>query len=381
MKIAFITNFAPHYRVQTFETLARYEDVDYLFFSAGDEWYWQQQHGTQTGQFHYVYLPGRRIGGTRITPTLPWELWRTPYDLYIKCINGRFALPVTFAIAKLRRKPFILWTGIWQRLQTPAHRLFYPLTRFILRSADAVVVYGEHVKRFLVGEGVEPSCIFVAAHAVDNSEYSRPVPADELQSLRADLHIPDSHQVILYLGRLEPSKGVEYLIEAFEKLAARDAVLVVVGSGSAESALRQMTEQFDVHDRVRFVGYVPPDKTTTYYALASLLVLPSVTTATFKEPWGLVVNEAFNQGVPVIATDAVGAAAGGLVRHGENGLIVPERNSQALADAVHLILSNPALRQAMGHAAKQTIAAWDNERMVAGFRQAIAFVTQRSMAR
>lgn len=376
MKIAFITNLAPHYRVRTFETLARYVDVDYYFFSAGDEWYWQQQHGVSTGEFRHVYLPGRRVAGTRITPTLPWELWRKPYDVYIKCINGRFALPVTFAVAKLKRKPFILWTGIWQRIQTPAHRLFYPLTRFILCSADAVVVYGEHVKRFLVFEGVNPDRVFVAAHAVDNSHYNRRVPANECRALRADLHIPEDHQIVLYLGRLEPAKGLEYLLEALARLPERNVTLVLAGTGTVEEQVKAQAARLQLADRIRLAGYVPTDKTVAYYAIASVFVLPSITTATTKETWGLVVNEAFNQGVPVIATDAVGAAAGGLVRHSENGLIVPERNSQALADALHLILSQPALRQVMSQAAKSTIDGWDNERMVAGFRDAIAFATR-----
>jgi glycosyltransferase involved in cell wall biosynthesis len=360
--------------------LARYHDVNYYFFSAGDEWYWQQQHGVQTGKFHYVYLPGRRIAGTRITPTLAWKLWRTPYDVYIKCINGRFALPVTFAIAKLRRKPFILWTGIWQRLDTPAHRLFLPLTRLILRSADAVVVYGNHVKRFLVEEGVEPSRVFIADHAVDNAQYNRTVPTEEVEALRRELRIPNGHQVVLYLGRLEPVKGLEYLLDAFAELTLANATLVLVGTGTIEAELKMRTAQLHVPDRIRFTGYMPANQTDRYYALASVFVLPSVTTPTSKETWGLVVNEAFNQGVPVIATDAVGAAAGGLVRHGENGLIVPERNSQALTDALHLILSQPALRQAMSRAARTCIEHWDNERMVAGFRAAIAYVTKQTTA-
>lgn len=375
MKIAFVTNIVPHYRVQTFEMLARAEDVDYLLFAASDEWY-QKQQSDSPAKFHTVDLPGLRWAGTGILPALARKLWRTPYALYLASISGRYALLLTFAIAKLKHRPFVLWTGVWQRLQTPSHRFFYPLTHLILRSADAVVVYGEHIKRFLITEGVEPSRIFVAAHAVDNSQYNRPVSEDELDTLRAALQIPKDRQVVLYLGRLVPVKGIEYLLEAFAKLPLQDTVLVMAGSGSAEGDLRQMVERLGLHDRVRFAGYVPPAKTVAYYALASVFVLPSVTTPTDKETWGLVVNEAMNQAVPVIATDAVGAAAGGLVRHGDNGLIVPERNSQALADALYLILSNPALRQAMSQAAKETIGSWDNQRMVAGFREAIAFATR-----
>ncbi|RMG05185.1 MAG: glycosyltransferase [Acidobacteria bacterium] len=95
-----------------------------------------------------------------------------------------------------------------------------------------------------------------------------------------------------------------------------------------------------------------------------------------KEPWGLVFNEAFNQGVPVIATDAVGAAAGGLARDGVNGLIVPERDSVALARTLQRILDDVDLRERMSQNARQIIAGWDNERMVQGFRQAIEYVSR-----
>jgi glycosyltransferase involved in cell wall biosynthesis len=378
VRIAFITNICAHYRVQTFETLARYHDVDYYFFSAGDEWYWQQEHGVRAGDFHYEYLPGFRLGRTRVTPTLPWKLWRGNYDVYIKCINGRFALPITYLIARLRRKPFILWTGIWMRLQTPFHRLAWPLTRYIYRHADAIVVYGEHVKRYLMSEGVPGERIFVAAHAVDNEAYNRPVSGEEKQALRQQLNIAPGKKIVLYLGRLVEEKGLPYLLEAFALLQRDDAVLVLVGTGPEKARLERLAQELGIAANVRFVGYVPPERTVPYYSISWVYVLPSITTPYFKEPWGLVVNEAFNQGVPVIATDAVGAAAGGLVQDGVNGFVVPERDSVALAKALRRILDDPDLRERFSQNARQIIATWDNERMVLGFRQAIEYVTGQS---
>lgn len=80
-----------------------------------------------------------------------------------------------------------------------------------------------------------------------------------------------------------------------------------------------------------------------------------------------------NQGLPVIATDAVGAATGGLVQDGVNGFVVPERDSQALAQAIGRVLRDAELRERMSQNARQLIAGWDNERMVKGFRQAIDY--------
>jgi glycosyltransferase involved in cell wall biosynthesis len=371
---AFVTNYCPHYREKTFEVLARDADVDYYFYSDGGEWYWQKEHSVRSGRFKHVYLPGFRLGRTRFAPTLPWKLWRGGYDAYIKCINGRFALPATYLVARLRRRPFILWTGIWTRIQTAPHRIFFWLTRYIYRHADAIVVYGEHVKRYLMLEGVPEERIFVAPHAVDNEQYNYAVAESERAVLRARLNIGDDQKVVLYLGRLEDGKGLSYLVEAFASLPHDDTVLLLVGTGSERPRLEQLIRSHGLEDRVRFAGYVPAEQTVPYYAIAWVLVLPSVTTPTFKEPWGLVVNEAMNQGVPVIATNAVGAAAGALVRHGVNGLVVPERDSAALARAIQEILGDPERRERMAERARTIIAGWDNERMVSGFRQAIESV-------
>ncbi len=375
MKVAFVTSFCPHYRVKTFETITLHHDVDYYFFSVGDEWYWQQEHGLRAGDFQYEYLPGFRLGRARIVPALPWKLWRGNYDVYVKCINGRFALPLTYAVARLSRKPFILWTGLWTRLRTPFHRLLFPLTRFIYRHADAIVVYGEHVKRYLTSEGVPAERIFVAAHAVENELYQRDVSPSEQSGLREKLGIDASERVVLYLGRLEEVKGLGYLLEAFASAAPPDAVLVLAGTGSALFGLQERVAQLGISGRVRFPGYVRADNTIPYYAIASVFVLPSITMPTGKEPWGLVVNEAMNQGVPVIATDAVGAAAGGLVQDGVNGLIVPERDSAALGAALRRLLNDENLRDRMGENAKCMVTQWNNERMVQGFTDAVSFVT------
>jgi len=184
--------------------------------------------------------------------------------------------------------------------------------------------------------------------------------------------------VVLYLGRLEEEKGLPYLLEAFASLRRDNAVLVLAGTGSEKGRLERLSQELGIAENVRFGGYVPPEKAVPYYSIAWVYVLPSITTPYGKELWGLVINEAFNQGVPVIATDAVGAAAGGLVQDGVNGFVVPERDRVALAQAMRCILDNPDLRERFSQNARQIIAAWDNERMVMGFRQAIEYVTGHS---
>jgi glycosyltransferase involved in cell wall biosynthesis len=262
---------------------------------------------------------------------------------------------------------------LWTRVETPFHRLFFPLTRYFYRHADTIVVYGEHVKRYLVSEGVLPERIFVAAHAVDNSSFNIQVTEEQKRALCEKLNIASAQKIILYLGRLEKSKGLPYLVEAFAKLQRNDAVLVLAGNGSELSDLQKLGQDLKLENQIRFAGYVTQEQAVYYYAIAWVYVLPSITVPEGKELWGLVVNEAFNQGVPVIATEAVGAAAGGLVQDGINGFIVPERNSDALATTLNCLLDSPELHAKMADNAYKKIQNWDNERMVSGFRDAIDY--------
>lgn len=377
-RIAFVLPHSTHYTQGLFEILATKVDADFFFFSDGKDWYWEHRNGScGGGEFRYRYLRGFRMGNARIAPSLPFRLLQGKYDAIVAGIDGRFALPAAFTCARVKGIPFILWTGVWNRIQTPFHRAILPITRHVYRGADAVVVYGEHVRRYLESEGVKGDRIFIAPHAVDNARSSRVVSGQEIKDLRRRLEVKSSSPILLFIGRLAPVKGVSYLLGAMEKVRGQDAMLVVVGDGSEEGKLKGKVEQLGLSSKVRFVGHVPPAETPVFYAAAYTLVVPSVTTPREKETWGLVVNEAMNQGLPVISSDAVGAAAGGLVRDGVNGFVVPEKDSKALANAIDRLLDDDGLRKQMSEAARRTIADWNHERMAEGFERGLKHVLLR----
>ena len=100
--------------------------------------------------------------------------------------------------------------------------------------------------------------------------------------------------------------------------------------------------------------------------------MPSVATATFREPWGLVANEAMHQGLPIIATDAVGAAAGGLVRHERSGLVVPSAAVEAMSAALRRLHQEPATRRRLGTQARRDAAPFTFRAWADGMTEAIA---------
>ena len=124
--------------------------------------------------------------------------------------------------------------------------------------------------------------------------------------------------------------------------------------------------------RARWLGPLPREQLPVAYRAASLAVLASIPTPRFREPWGLVCNEAMHQGRPMIATTAVGAVAGGLVRDGETGLVIAPGDAPALAGAIDRLLADETLRERLGAAARVAAAPYTYEAMAAGFSRALA---------
>src|SRR6201999_2401760 len=112
---------------------------------------------------------------------------------------------------------------------------------------------------------------------------------------------------------------------------------------------------------VQVAGALSPENLRNFYAGSGVRAIPSIPSRRFVEPWGLVANEAMNQHCAVIATDAVGAAAGGLVRHGRTGLVVPAGDTGALAAAIRRLYEDRALCKSLGDAGSRAVTAYSYE--------------------
>jgi glycosyltransferase involved in cell wall biosynthesis len=148
-------------------------------------------------------------------------------------------------------------------------------------------------------------------------------------------------------------------------VAAAPLTLAVIGDGP-------LAGEVAATPSARMLGPLPRERLPVAYAAADLLVLPSIPTPRFREPWGLVCNEALHQGTPVLATTAVGAVAGGLVRDEETGLVVAPGDPTALADAIRRLLRDPALRDRLGAAGRAALAGHTYAAMADAFGVALA---------
>ena len=250
--------------------------------------------------------------------------------------------------AQRRRVPVVLWVESTRSERRSG--LLEPLKRMLLRTVAAFVVPGSASRDYLLTLGVSESKIAVAPNAVDPSIFA--VAAERPARERP---------VVLAVGRLAPEKGIDVLLEAVRDLPVD---VVVAGTGPEEERLRAAAPP-----NVRFLGYVDRDELPRLYADADVLAMPSR-----SDPWGMALNEGALAGLPLVSTDAAGAAHE-LIEDGVNGFRLPAGDAGALRDALRKLAEDAEFRRRSGRrstelAARFTPAAWADE--VAALAAALA---------
>lgn len=215
--------------------------------------------------------------------------------------------------------------------------------RRLKQNVDIFLAISREIEAELAGEGIDPARCRFLPNGVDTHIY-QPATQQAKKEIREALGLPDGF-ICLYSGRLAPEKGLDVLLNAWNRISARhpQAHLLLLGSGPREAALREMAGE-----RVIFGGYVPDP--CLFYQACDLFVLPSLT-----EGLSNAMLEAMACGLPLVAT-RVGAAEE-LNPEGENGRLVTAGSAQELADALDFFLSDPREGRRMGANGRQFVQA------------------------
>lgn len=245
---------------------------------------------------------------------------------------------------------------------------FYsPILRRVLRRAERITVSNPQyiqLSRFL--RPVAGKC-HVIHHGIDLTRFT---PATEVQQRAAALRQQYGDKpLVLTVGRLRHYKGIDVLIEALKiaSLKTVEARALVVGSGPMGPEWKQKAADDGLADRVIFLDEVSDlDLVALYYA-ADIFAFPSTNRA---ETWGTVQVEAMACGLPVICTE-LGTGTSYVNQHDVTGLVIPPGDPVALADALHKLIDDPALRARLGEAGKQR--AYGELSKEAMIRQMLAF--------
>ncbi len=230
-----------------------------------------------------------------------------------------------------------------EELEADAHHRRAEAEASVIRCSDTVLASCS-VEAAQITElyGADPSRIRIVAPGVDHAFFG---PGDRAQARRA-LGLVEQGPLLLFVGRIQPLKGVAVAVRTLAALSADrpDARLVVVGGpsgpqGDAEVARTvALVEEHGLRDQVVFVPPRPHELLSTYYRAADVCLVPSR-----SESFGLVALEAAACGTPVVASDVGGLRS--LIDHGRTGYLVEDAAPEAFAAWVRQILAEPLLAE------------------------------------
>lgn len=299
-----------------------------------------------TGPHAQVHFTSGGLRGPSINPLrVPWRdvvgLARLvgDGDVFVSSFTLNAYTLAGLVVARWRRTPVVVWEEM-QRL--PRNGLLAGPKRWLLRWASRRVsaywVLGQPQRELLLQLGVVPSRIFQCGEVP--AERYADVPAEPL-----DIELADDLEVVLFLGRLIPIKGVDVLLLAMAELQARRPVaLLIAGDGELRGSLETLARELDLR-HVHFLGHVARREHKAWLLRrADVLAVPSIFLGDWAEGGPLVIPEALSAGTPVVCTQACGNTTD-YVRMTGCGRVVPPADAAALAVGLDEVLAAAAPRE------------------------------------
>ena len=229
--------------------------------------------------------------------------------------------------------------------QKRALKLYEPLQRWILKRSDAIIATSESY--FLASDALQAwrDKVEVIPLGIRPPPINNQTTTENTKKIRAQF---GNRKIIFALGRMTGYKGFDTLIDA-AKLVDDDAVILVGGSGGLLKTYRERVLHDGLENKIHFIGRIPDEEMSAYFAAATLFCLPSNARS---EAFGVVLLEAMAAGKPIVATNIPGSGVPWVNQHGITGFNVPICDGAALAGSINLILGDEKLAHKMGAAGR-----------------------------
>ncbi len=273
-------------------------------------------------------------------------------------IHAHWLLPngfISAVVNRLLKIPFVITLHGSDIFVSKQNLIFKNMAKWTLKHAAMVTSVTPTFLPELAALGVPEEKRCMIPNGVTPSVFSAP-SQKRITELRETLSIPENGLVVFALGRIVLKKGFDVLIQALPHIQEKvqDVTVIIGGDGSDLPRLKTLAEEQEVSNIIRFPGTINRSDIPAYFHLCDLFVLPAV-----FDPKGnvdgcpIVILEAMACGKPVVSSEISGIPI--VVKDGETGLLVGEKNVNALATAIISLLENPAKREQFGRAAQQRI--------------------------
>jgi phosphatidylinositol alpha-1,6-mannosyltransferase len=288
------------------------------------------------------------------TKLLLSALWLTVTKRITAIYAGR-ALPeglVALVVARLTRRPVFIYAHGEELTGWGRGRKFRTMC-FTMRNADGILSNSDNTRDTLVNLlGVDPERIALTYPTVDEDRFRPGLPGDDL---RSSIGVTGEKKLILSVGRLLSRKGFDNVIRSLPMLLDQgvDVEYALIGIGDEVGYLQGLAREFDVTDRIHFLGHVSYEDLPRWYNACDLFAMPNRDIGGDSEGFGLVFLEAAASGKPAVAGKAGGT--GSAVVDGVTGLRVDGENIAEIAAVLIRLLSDPEESARMGRAGRQRV--------------------------
>lgn len=312
----------------------------------------------------------------QLTRSLPLELEKFNPEVLVIPGWGSLEAKVALRWSKGKRISTVVMS---ESKQDDAPRNFFKewvKSHFFIRKYDAGLVGGRAHRDYLQALGMPGDRIFLGYDAVDNQYFQESVASFRANESVSRQELPSIPQKPYFLSvtRFIPRKNLPRLLDSFAAYCQQLGIdnawpLVLCGSGVEEANIRQQAETLGVSQLVHFPGFISYKEVPYWYAFAGALIHPAI-----QEQWGLVLNEAAASGLPILASNTVGAAAE-LVKDGVNGFTFPPLDGDAITAALantHELGADELA--AMGKSSQEIVAEWGPQRFADGLYSAVSAV-------
>jgi glycosyltransferase involved in cell wall biosynthesis len=249
--------------------------------------------------------------------------------------------PVALLLAKHFRLPIVVTlhgSDIFFSLKNSCIGWF---ARQVFRYASVVTACSPDLRAGAIKLGSPASRVQLLPWGADPDVFS---PNRNIAKIREKHGLSTDIPILLSLGRLVRKKGLKYLIQAMPMIlsAQPKTVLLIAGNGPEKNSLQNLTHKLGVQESIQFIGEIEWQDVPDYLALTDVFAVPSI----HDEHGNLdglptTILEAMASGCPIVATDVAGIPL--VIQHEYNGLLVPEAQPEALANAIIMLLNNPDL--------------------------------------
>ena len=355
MKVLFLTNIPSPYRVDFFSELGKLCDLTVIYEreAASDRnisW-----KGQAEDTFRQIFLKGKKVGTDN---SFSWEiikyLRQERYDHYIVGMYSTFTAMLAILYFRWKKIPYILNTD--GGFISEDSFLKEKIKRYFIGGAAYWLSTGQNANRYLIHYGAKEERIYTYPFSSLREEDIRQEEREGFpvkERARQELKIQEK-KMILSVGQMIHRKGMDVLIRGAALLDREVGVYLIGGEPNEEVC--GLVEELNLTN-VHFPGFMTKERLQEYYKAADLFVLP-----TREDIWGLVINEAMAQGLPIITTRHCGAGLE-LVEEGINGFLVEKEDEQALANRIELVLENEKLKESMSEASLKKIEAYTVHKM------------------